>query len=462
MISSFEEMNIIQKSVIFALILVSASCALLRARVEPYPSGLMFPVIEETRLAVEGKINGLVRGTGGALYFSTDKGKIIRLDPETRRILWEYATANPVHEPVLGAEGRVFAVDSAGVIYGLSPGGQLIWKNRPGGKISTRLAEIGGKVYFGLESGDFLCLRGENGEEAWTFKAGSAAVTEAAFWKDHAVFGSQDGKFHILGGGGKLESEIKTGLKLEGFIGVDGDRLFFGSDRNDICCLNLAGKKISWRMTTGGRLLSPPLMDKKRLYVLGSNNVLTCLEKRGGNILWWKIIPARTPFRLERSGDRILVSSLSPSIFCFDALSGRGLGTFAAGEDSTASPAPASTNPVWLDPLLLVGFYDEPADTARLLFLRKEVNARISPSSASPLKLGGEVTFMAEAAGFHRPRFEFFMRAGNQEEVVQKESEKGFWKWYPDKEGVYAIGVKVRDARQTVKAEIPIEVRKDD
>ena len=236
-------MKMLKKSWILAFALVSSSCALFGPRIEPYPSGIMFPVVEETRLTVEGKINGLVAGADGSVYLSSDHGKIIRVDPAARRILWEFSTANPVTEPVLAVGARVYAVDSGGVIYCLSPEGEPIWENKAGGKISTPLAEKEGRVYFGLESGDFICLRGEDGGKAWSFNAGSAAATEAVFWEGSAVFGSQDGKFHVLGSRGKLVSEIQTGLKLEKYLGLEGNRLFFGSGRNDICCLNLPRKK---------------------------------------------------------------------------------------------------------------------------------------------------------------------------------------------------------------------------
>jgi len=446
---------------VLALLLASGSCSLFGPKIRPYPVGIMFPVMEESRLTVAGRINGLISRVGGYLCFSTEKGNIICLDADKRRILWTFAAENPLAEPPLPGGERIYVFDTAGMVYALDLEGNLLWKKKFAENLSTHLAERNGRIYFGLENGEIICLKGREGELDWSFKAGAEARAGAVFWGDSAVFGCEDGRFYILDSRGKLTAGIKTQLKIREYLGVDGDRLYFGTDRNDICCLNLAGKKISWKIVTGGRILAPPLTDDKRMYILGTNNVLTCLDKKAGDIRWWKIIPARTPFRLERSGDLILVSSLSSLVLCFDALTGRALGSYAVAEDPASGQMVASSNPVWLDPNLLVGFYDEQSDTGTLLFLSKEVKVLITPSSASPLKPGDEITFTAEATGFYQPRYEFFLRSGTRRDTVQKESEKFLWKWYPDKEGVYGIGVRVRDARQMIEAEIPFEIQKE-
>ena len=88
------------------------------------------------------------------------------------------------------------------------------------------------------------------------------------------------------------------------------------------------------------------------------------------------------------------------------------------------------------------------------------MKVEVLASPASPQPAGTEVTFTAEAAGFFRPQYEFFMREGAETSIVQKAGEKSSWVWYADKEGAFTIGVKVSDEKQTREAEVKFEISK--
>jgi hypothetical protein len=70
------------------------------------------------------------------------------------------------------------------------------------------------------------------------------------------------------------------------------------------------------------------------------------------------------------------------------------------------------------------------------------------------------VSFTASATGFYLPRVEFYLRQGEERTVVQKAADKKAWIWFPEKEGTYAIGVRVSDEKQSKEAEIPFEISK--
>src|SRR4030042_3168042 len=88
------------------------------------------------------------------------------------------------------------------------------------------------------------------------------------------------------------------------------------------------------------------------------------------------------------------------------------------------------------------------------------MKAEISSSLSSPQPAGTEISFTATAKGFHLPRFEFFLRQGEEKTVVQKAGENQTWVWFAEKEGTYAVGVRVNDERQAAEAEIPFEIAK--
>jgi hypothetical protein len=148
-----------------------------------------------------------------------------------------------------------------------------------------------------------------------------------------------------------------------------------------------------------------------------------------------------------------LVTSRSPLLFSLDRKSGKVAGKYEAKTE-------IRSNPVWAEPNLVFATFDTPADRGSINFLRKEVKVEISPSLSSPRPAGTEVSFTASARGFYLPRYEFYLRRGEERSVVQKASEKNSWVWFTETEGTYAVGVRVSDERQAKEAEIPFEVSK--
>jgi len=83
------------------------------------------------------------------------------------------------------------------------------------------------------------------------------------------------------------------------------------------------------------------------------------------------------------------------------------------------------------------------------------------PSIPSPQKLGTDLTFTAQAVGFNKPRFEFFLEKEGKRQVVQKESERATWSWIPLDPGNYVVGVKVKDKKKTKETSLSFEILKD-
>lgn len=213
-------------------------------------------------------------------------------------------------------------------------------------------------------------------------------------------------------------------------------------------------------------MFTPPDVAGKRILFLCWNNVLYCLNKKRGHILWWKMIPSRTFYRLEISGDRVVVSSLSSVIsgdrvvvsslssvlLSFDLETGESTGEFNAKQE-------LASNPLWFDPYLLISLYDPLKDTGRILFLKKIVRAALKPSKESPQKVGEEIRFSVSVRGFFMPLYEFYLKEGEEEIIVQESSERNSWAWFPEKTGDYVVGVRVFDGKEKVSAEIRFSIQ---
>ncbi len=444
------------KKFLFVLLffLAISSCSFFKPKIPPYPTGLLFPLEEDSRIIYPGEIINSIQKKEGKIFFSTEKGYIFCFDTAKKEILWRLEIAHPLSSPSsLGLE-NIYIFDRSSTIYCLDLDGNLAWEKKMEEKISSQIRESQKRIYLGTEEGGFFALSASSGEEIWRFRAGGPIKTSPVFFENKIIFGCDDGKFYFLDQMGRLVHKFEAGSAIQVDPLLEGDRLYFSSADNTFCCLDLTKRKKKWKVQTGGITFASPLVWKERIFFLGSNAVLYCLNKRSGEILWWRTIPSRSLYSLEIAGERILASSLSAVLVCFDIKTGEEVGRYWASQE-------IKSNPLWLSPYLLINLYDFEKEEGSLVFLKKEIKVLLSAAKLSPQVVGEEIGFQASAVGFYRPRYEFYLKIGDKREVVQKESEKSSWIWYPEKDGSFTVGVKVVDEKEMAEAEIPFEIVKD-
>jgi hypothetical protein len=137
----------------------------------------------------------------------------------------------------------------------------------------------------------------------------------------------------------------------------------------------------------------------------------------------------------------------------FNKKTGQKAGEYDAGSE-------VKSNALWQDPFLLINIYDFQKDNGSLVYLKKIVNVFPAASPASPQNVGAEVTLSATSMGLFRPKYEFYIKEGENRTVLQKESDKSSYVWYLEKEGEYVIGVKASDEKGSAESEIAFSVKK--
>jgi outer membrane protein assembly factor BamB len=446
-----------RKMLLFCLLsgmwLIAASCSLFRSKNIPYPQGIMFPLEEASRASYEGEILKFVQKEGEKLYFSTKKNIFYCWDGQKREVIWKFATDDKIASPPCLGQQYIFFYDLQNTLYCLARKGQLVWKKKIEAIITSPVSEGEGRIYFGTESGEFLALSSAQGEPVWSFRAGGPIRSEALFWENLVVFGCDDGKFYTLTKYGKLDKAVPVGSKILGPALLEKGKVYFGTDDQFLRCLDVKRGKLKWKLRIGGLLLHPPLVEGNKIYLLSSNSVLFCLHKKGGDILWWHAIPSRIFYGLEFSGENIIVTSLSPLVVGFNKKTGQKAGEYDAGSE-------VKSNALWQDPFLLINIYDFQKDNGSLVYLKKIVNVFPAASPASPQNVGAEVTLSATSMGLFRPKYEFYIKEGENRTVLQKESDKSSYVWYLEKEGEYVIGVKASDEKGSAESEIAFSVKK--
>ena len=454
-------------SILF-ICLSCCGCILFRSRVDPYPTGVIFPVIQSQEISFEGEPSELLHRVNDSLVFATNQGMVSAYNGLSQELLWRFQTDAPGSTPLIRGREGFYIVDQQNTVYSLSLEGKLLWKSLLPEAVTGGICEDEIQLYMGSESGRFFALDRSQGEIRWDFKAGGAIHSFPVCTQGKVLFGCDDFNLYCLSQKGMSLGRFSASDRIRGRLLADNGWLYFGADDYYIYCLNLENLTERWKVKTGGMIRAAPVTDARHVFTVSMNNVLTCLSKKNGHIRWWKNLPARTNFRPEIVQDRIIVATRSRRIVCYETTTGNLRGEYTAR-------AVLRSNPVWFAPHLLVAIQDPSTDLGVLQFLDKHVSANLTASKASPQEINEEIVVTANLSGFYLPQYEFYLtrhlllrygfegliwvRTGEEKLPVQEESEKGTWNWYPDQEGAYLIEVQVKDEKESASAKTPFLIK---
>ena len=458
-----------KKSVIlFCVVLFCQSCSLFKAKIVPYPTGVIFPVEMDEEQSYEGEIISPIQKESHLLYFSTRKGKVYCVDGQKREMLWHTDIPASLSSSPYLTENRIYVYDSEKTLFSMDRAGKLLSKMTFVSEITSGIAVNEGQIYVCTEKGLLIGLNEETGQLLWQFQAGDSVRSNLVIWQDKVLFGCDDHSIYLVDNRGRLSGKLSVGGRIGKSLAVDGDLLFFGTDDQYLHCVNLKRQKRKWKIRSGGATFVPPVVVGKRIYFLCWNCVLYCLNKKNGTMLWWNSIPSRSYYRVEIIEQKVVVSSFSPELVCFDVKTGEKKGSFGALQE-------IKSNPTWLAPFLLVNLHDPEADIGKLVFLKKTVSVILSSTRKSPHKPNEEITFTAKDNGFHLPEYEFFLTRyimtklypgiyllfpQGERQVVQESSDTGTWSWFPEEQGYYNVDVVVVDEKERAQAKFPFLIQK--
>jgi outer membrane protein assembly factor BamB len=146
---------------------------------------------------------------------------------------------------------------------------------------------------------------------------------------------------------------------------LEETRGYVGTENGIFLCLDLQRRRVKWRVRLTGAPAVPALVDQRRIFFLTAQGILMSLNKRSGEILWWRTLSSRSAYDLELAGSQVLATSISPDLVSFEAGDGREKGRFRADRG-------LRSNPVWMKGYVLVHDYDPQDEQGALIFLKKK------------------------------------------------------------------------------------------
>ncbi len=436
---------------VLSLILLLCGCSVFQPKVSPYPDGILFPLEKAGEFLYDGEIIDRIQKKENRLYFSTRKGFIYCLGALDYELQWRLRMQEAPKSPVFMGQSHFFVFDVKNNVYCFDLDGNPLWQISLKEEITSPLAEIGNSVFLGTSQGSFIAIDVLSGKKIWHVLAQEAIRSNPVAFEGHIIFGCDDHFLYFIDLNGNLIDKYLAKDKILNTLLVDGKFLYFGTENHFLVCLDLKKKIKKWEVKTGGRVLPVPVSDEKRVFFLAWNNVLYCLHKRNGSILWWRPIPSRSLFPLEIYKDKIVVSSLSSILVCFNVETGAKVGDFDVGKEM-------KSNPLWNPPFLLVNVYDRQTEKGKMLQMKKVVQLTLESSVVSPQYANREISLFATTVGFHLPQYEFYIKNGEEKNVVQAASDENTWSWFPSEPGLYTVGVSVSDEKVSKHSEIPFVI----
>lgn len=223
----------------------------------------------------ESQVKIFDQGDDGTLYASSG-GKVIALDPNTRKIT---AECKVVGDPAIGKNGMVFGggPDAHKVTaYDLKTGEQK-WEAKTEGMVRCAPA-IGkdGTVFVGMvKTNNMIALDPETGKEKWSFKASGGIVISPVVGKDGTVYLGDIGRPSHL-----YAIDPDTGKEKWSFEGKDDFRngIAFLPDGTitaptgcDLNAINPDTGNLRWSKKAKSYLFAPPVAGTEGKLYFGTN-----------------------------------------------------------------------------------------------------------------------------------------------------------------------------------------------
>ncbi|WP_292385116.1 PQQ-binding-like beta-propeller repeat protein [Methanoculleus sp. UBA430] len=192
--------------------------------------------------------------------------------PEFPVQLWSHKASSAFYvQPVLGADGTVYAGSRNRVFYAINSNGTLKWSYTVPNQIYTAAAiDNEGTVYFGNKDAKIYAVN-PDGTLKWTFTTGSAVSSAPAIGADGTIYaGSGDMKLYAVNPDGTEKWSYATGGAVSSApaIGADGT-IYVGSADTNLYAINPDGS-LKWSYTTGGAVNTAPAIGADGTIYTGS------------------------------------------------------------------------------------------------------------------------------------------------------------------------------------------------
>lgn len=406
-----------------------------------------FPLIEAWRLEGQGKILGITT-IGNTIVWATEDGQVYLADSQNGQIIKVInLEASLLYPPVAGQnEAWLAGLDK---LYCLEESGKIRQElNLPEKLVCPPLADHS-QLFLFFADNKLKAIEASSDQSLWKYNLPAGLISAPAL-SDSSVFVPLTSNLilRLKKSTGEKIAEYQFKEPVSSVWQANEKYLFLALKSGKVLSFDLKKQKVRWQVSVGSQQIVWIVTQGKLLYVLTFGGILYALRESSGEIAWWQIIPGRIFFRPLLLQKEIFIPSASQILPGFDLKAGN-------KTSETRFPYEIRTDLVSRSDRIIFGAYDFREDKSYVYALRKEPQLVLSASKASPQPAGQRIVLIAQAFGFKRPKYEFYLQsADGQEKLRRKASASNTWTWFPVKEGNYTIIVRAFDKKLTRKTEL--------
>ena len=282
------------------------------------------------------------------LYFIDNDGLYTALDARTGKVVWKKQLAS------LNASSPAYF---KGVLYSvsLSPGqalavrardGKVLWRKPLDGRAESSPLVMGGRMYFGNETGELLALDIKDGSTVWETGLGGSVKAAPAFAEGNLYVGDYGGNMNaVRAKDGKLiwqTPDLGLGIAGSGRIystaAVAFGRVYAGDVDNRVYSYDADTGEIAWTFSAGDYVYSGvAAADTKgtgpTVYFGSHDRNVYAVDAKTGKVKWAESAGGQISGPATVVGDVVYVSTFSGnSTIGLDLGTGRRVFSFDDGE----------------------------------------------------------------------------------------------------------------------------------
>lgn len=221
--------------------------------------------------------------SGDVVIFGSRDENLYALNRFSGELMWRFNAGSSLKFiPVIYNE-IVSVISEEAILYGIEKGsGAEKWRIRLERGLNINIASSNGVIYIGIDN--LYAVDIINGRISWRFNEKAKELYQMELLR-LKVEGerklTEDEKRRI-----RLRDYFPIDGKISSSPIIDGEDIFFATDKGYIYLVNRITGEIKWRFKTGVNTLLPPIADNESIYVAGDDNNIYAINIDSGQIRW--------------------------------------------------------------------------------------------------------------------------------------------------------------------------------
>jgi outer membrane protein assembly factor BamB len=283
--------------------------------------------------------NGINEENNSTRFINFISEPVKRAESIKAEILWQKDLNKTLSAPIVTTENYIYAAAQNGDIFCMDMSGNLIWQNKSGEAILSRLAVSDSVIVAGTAEGDLISFKAANGKIIQTLGLNEPVTSQLI---------TLDGEYNgvpatcVIAGTSKGSLYCYDIISLEmiwenhsahGLIAGDplfvNDRIIYGSRDGYLYCVDAKSGIINWKLlkddsSDNSQVLCKPVSDEKSVFVVSQDNTISSIDLLLGRTIWQKNnFDAYNSIGISSSKADIFIKSYKDNFFIISAKNGK-------------------------------------------------------------------------------------------------------------------------------------------